>query len=116
VTASVQLDRFPCFLGEPVEMKLRGSGLRRSRHMFVVLREVEQSEEGVFAVYLERRSVDVGGGPLRLRFDLPAGGAPNRLTEWPHRYWELAVESTVDRWLVFLLPVYDRPAVEVATP
>jgi hypothetical protein len=84
--------------------------------MFVELREVEESEKGVFAVYTERRSLDVDDHPLRLGFALPAGGAPNRLTEWPHRYWELAVETTVDRWLVFLLPVYERRASGPSTP
>jgi hypothetical protein len=116
LTAAVHLDRFPCFLGEPFEVELRGSSFRRSGHMFVELREVEESDKGVFAVYSERRSLAVGDNPLRLRFALPDGGAANRLTVWPHRYWELAVETTVDRWLVFLLPVYERPADRPATP
>lgn len=110
LTASVRLARFPFFLGEQMEIELRGPRFRGPRAWRITLRQIEESYKGVFQVYAERRTVETSERPIRLVFPLPADGVPNRLTEFPHRYWELDVTRPGQRrGMVFLLPVYARP-------
>jgi hypothetical protein len=45
---------------------------------------------------------------LSLELPLPAGDFTTRLSEWPQRYWEFAIDAGTAGSKRFLVPVYPR--------
>jgi hypothetical protein len=123
--AWVGYDRFPYFLGEPLDLRLgcRG-GLDRFTKLTVTIRFVRVKNEvqgrNRQAVchqhWAEEMAFDPGllrgATALPISLVLPAGDYANALSADPPRYWEIEAKGEapgIDFLALFLLPVYARP-------
>jgi hypothetical protein len=117
--------RFPFFLGETLDLALdcRGGFERLEslavtlRHIHVVSERVGRSQRAVhYQHWADSQRFDggarLGGGELRVSFQLPAGDYGTRLDEEQPRYWELELAGRapgIDLAARFPVPVYARP-------
>ena len=116
--AYLHFETFPYTPGRPFRGRVRADGIAGAHEVVVTLRFLEERTVRSGAVRkrtsvvvvqrYEARQVLEGRDTLSLELPLPAGDFTTRLSEWPPRYWELAIEAGAAGSTRFLLPVYAR--------
>jgi hypothetical protein len=124
-TGRLVLDRFPFFLGGPLEGRFKSGAPIEAESISLTLRCVQEryetrssgrnSQSRVVRYELWSESRSVGGGSrvmeFPVSFQLPEGELGTCLADRPPRYWELEVTAKtpgVDYHALFLVPVYKR--------